>query len=85
MWWKEKRHRWGIFITLEEPTRQMLEEASKSGFYRCGITGRDFPKLQIITLEELLDGKRPDVPYQISPYKEAPKEDIISKKQNSLL
>ncbi|MCS6997901.1 MAG: hypothetical protein NZL86_00710 [Aquificaceae bacterium] len=63
----------------------MLEEASKAGFYSCNITGRQFPKLQVITLEELLSGKRPDVPYQISPYKQAPREDIISTKQNSLL
>ncbi|MDW8424221.1 MAG: DNA methyltransferase [Aquificaceae bacterium] len=75
----------GIFITLEKPTKQMLEEASKAGFYSCNITGRQFPKLQVITIEELLSGKRPDVPYQISPYKQAPREDIISTRQNSLL
>ncbi|MCS6875760.1 MAG: hypothetical protein NZM36_02730, partial [Aquificaceae bacterium] len=63
----------------------MLEEASKAGFYSCNITGRQFQKVQVVTVEELLSGKRPDIPYQISPYKRAEREDIISTKQNNLL
>ncbi|WPM31182.1 DNA methyltransferase [Hydrogenobacter sp. T-2] len=63
----------GIFITLEEPTKPMQEEALQGGYYTCPITKRNFPKLQIITLKELLEGKSPLVPFQISPYKEGQK------------
>jgi len=63
----------GIFITLEEPTKPMQEEALQWGYYTCPITKRNFPKLQIITLKELLEGKSPLVPFQISPYKEGQK------------
>jgi site-specific DNA-methyltransferase (adenine-specific) len=40
----------------------MREEAAKTGLYRGG-NGRDYPKLQILTVSELLDGrKRPEFP-----------------------
>jgi site-specific DNA-methyltransferase (adenine-specific) len=50
----------GVFITLAEPTKPMLTEAVKSGFYEtpCG----KFPKLQIVTIENLLEGKKPQIP-----------------------
>jgi len=38
----------------------MYAEANKHGFYEYG--GERFPKIQIITIEELLEGKRPNVP-----------------------
>ncbi|MGI8958960.1 MAG: DNA methyltransferase [Bryobacteraceae bacterium] len=50
----------GIFITLAEPTKPMLTEAVKEGFYET-VYGK-FPRLQIVTVEELLNGKRPDIP-----------------------
>lgn len=42
------------FVTLSKPTRPMEEEARKAGFY---VTGRErFRRIQIITVEGLLDG-----------------------------
>ena len=53
----------GIFITLEKPTRQMILEAVDSGVFKTPITGeREFQKIQILTIEELLKGKIPDLP-----------------------
>ncbi len=50
----------GIFITLEEPTSKMLSEAAVSERYRYGQ--ETFPKIQILTIADLLAGKRPKMP-----------------------
>jgi site-specific DNA-methyltransferase (adenine-specific) len=50
----------GIFITLVEPTKPMLTEAVKEGFYETAY-GR-FPRLQIVTVADLLEGKKPAIP-----------------------
>jgi len=52
----------GIFITLEPPTRDMLQEAASAGFYENSFTGSKYPAIQIYTIEELLGGKRLNVP-----------------------
>jgi hypothetical protein len=43
------------------PTDPMRKEALKEGYFETE-TGQKFLKLQIITIEELLAGKRPDLP-----------------------
>lgn len=53
----------GVFLTLEEPTREMRTEAATAGFY-TSPWGKH-PRIQIFTIEELLmDGKRVDMPPQ---------------------
>lgn len=46
----------GVLITLQRPTRGMKEEAVSSGFYKSDL-GKRYPKIQILTVEELLNGK----------------------------
>ena len=46
----------GLFITLTPPTKPMLAEAAKAGFYTSAL-GNKFPRLQILTIEDLLSGK----------------------------
>jgi hypothetical protein len=46
----------GAFITLKPATRDMQKEAVSAGFYESQFG--NFPKLQILTIEELLDGKK---------------------------
>ncbi len=49
----------GIFITLKNPTRPMLEEAVSAGFYIPEhYQDKHYPKIQIITIEELLNGRQ---------------------------
>lgn len=45
----------GLFVTLTEPTRPMKEEANVTGFYDSPV-GASFPKIQILTIEGLLNG-----------------------------
>jgi len=47
----------GLFISLEEPTRGMVSDAASAGFYTDGA-GRKFPRIQLLTIEGLLDGKQ---------------------------
>ena len=64
----------GIFITLEEPTSEMVKEVNATEPYRQPTWQRDYPKLQIMTIEELLKGNKPDIPPTVSPFLEAPLE-----------
>jgi site-specific DNA-methyltransferase (adenine-specific) len=47
----------GAFITLKPATRDMTTEAVSAGFYESEHYG-NFPKIQILTIEEILGGKR---------------------------
>jgi site-specific DNA-methyltransferase (adenine-specific) len=51
----------GLFLTLNEPTREMEKEAASAGFYETG--GMKVPRLQILTAAEILDNRRPQVPF----------------------
>ncbi|HUT24209.1 MAG TPA: restriction endonuclease, partial [Sumerlaeia bacterium] len=55
----------GVLIAMEEPSKQMVAEAAEAGFYRSPMVwqGRqDFPRLQILTVADILEGKRIDYP-----------------------
>ena len=51
--------KYGIFITLEEPTQPMIKEALEKGFETELLTKEKIPKVEIITIKELLEGKSP--------------------------
>ncbi len=50
----------GVFLSAAKPTKPMLDTTAKSGFVK--VPGFEYPKLQIITLEEYFKGKRPKLP-----------------------
>lgn len=60
-----------MFICLSEPTKGMREVENLSGVYTWPVDGRTFPKIQIFTIAELLDGRRPDMPTPFLPYVQA--------------
>lgn len=47
----------GVFITLENPTEPMKKEAIAEGYYIASFNGKKYPRIQILTIEELLNGK----------------------------
>ncbi len=69
----------GLLITLNEPTRDMTKEAASAGFYTSEYSGTKHPKVQILTIEKLLEGHRPDLPplatagWSDATFKKAPK------------
>lgn len=62
----------GIFITLEEPTSEMVKEIKATESFKHPTWQHEYPKLQILTVEDLLKGKMPDIPPTIGPFQEAP-------------
>ena len=58
----------GLFVTLEEPSGPMKQEATTAGFYHSELTDRDYPRLQILSIQELLEEhKKPDLPLFVMP------------------
>jgi DNA modification methylase len=61
----------GIFVTMRPATPRMVEAANHSGAYHHPATGQTFPRVQIISVEELLAGKQPRMPMAMLPYFQA--------------
>jgi site-specific DNA-methyltransferase (adenine-specific) len=62
---------------MTPPTRVMVSEAAKAGFYAAG-NGREYARIQILTIEDLLENRvRPEF-YDLSrgelTFKKAPRE-----------
>ncbi len=53
----------GILITLYEPTEQMKQAAMEAEYYKSPTWGHKYPKIQIITIPELISGKKPIIPH----------------------
>jgi hypothetical protein len=70
---ESQRAAMGVFVCLRNPTKRMIEAANHSGSYEHPANRQRFPKTQIITVAELLDGKRPDMPPTLLPYFQAPR------------
>jgi len=79
----------GVYITLEEPTKPMIEEAAAAGFYEPEHwPGKYYPRVQILTIQQLLDGKTVDYPRYapVATFKKAPKaRKANGEEQNKLL
>lgn len=63
----------GIFICMRPPTAGMIDAANHSGTYRHPANGQIFPKVQILSVEQLLAGQRPKMPMALLPYFQARK------------
>jgi site-specific DNA-methyltransferase (adenine-specific) len=50
----------GVFLTVQPPTKPMLETVANSGYYSAA--GFNYPRLQILTLEEFFSGKTLHLP-----------------------
>ncbi|MGC9976007.1 MAG: DNA methyltransferase [Syntrophales bacterium] len=66
----------GVLISMQEPTSPMRTEAVTAGFYDSDTWGKKYPKVQILTVAELLAGKKVEMPpiRQVgATFKKAPK------------
>lgn len=65
----------GVLITLDKPTKPMRDEAASAGRFESKLWQKDYPKIQIVTIEGLLNGnERIDAPSQINPFAMAARE-----------
>lgn len=75
----------GVLISFEKPTQQMRSWAAGQGFYESPW-GRH-PRLQLLTIGELLDGKRIDYPQTAGinrTYRQAPKALKVAERMRGL-
>lgn len=62
----------GILVTLEDPTKSMIADAAGSGFVTKSAHGR-LPRVQIATIEDLLDRRYPKLPPLPQPLQMVPR------------
>lgn len=64
----------GIFLTLEEPTSEMMKETRATDPYVSPTWKHEYPSIQILTIEQLLKGERPNIPLTISSFQESSRQ-----------
>ena len=74
----------GLFITLEPPTRAMITEAVSAGFYHSDLWQRNYPKIQIRTIQELFDGNGFDLPPNPGMYQDSQRTQRDTGRQGGL-
>lgn len=74
----------GLFVTLENPTRDMVTEAASSGFYESKLWRKNYPRIQILTIEQLLDDRLPEIPPTHGTFKRAERSQGKAPKQQTL-
>ncbi len=72
----------GVLLAMEEPTQKMRTDAASVGFYDSPW-GTKHPRLQILTVAELLTGKKIDMPpsQDMRTFKKAPKAKPATKEK----
>ncbi len=64
-----------FLLTLNPPTKPMKEEAVSAGTYHHPMMGRDYDRINIVTVEEIIENrKRFEMPAGIDVVKKAPKK-----------
>ena len=75
----------GALITLREPTGPMKTEAASAGFYQPENFPEKYPRLQILTIAELLDGKQLLFPrHRVETFKKAERKSKNAASQSGL-
>ncbi len=78
----------GLFITLNEPTRPMQQEAASAGFYTPEhYPDHQYPRLQILTVADLLGGAEAQYPRVAPPatFRQAPRRRRNPGRQSNLV
>jgi len=61
----------GFFITLEPATSDMEKEALAAGYYTSELWQKDYQRIQILTIDQLLSGVEVDMPAAHGTFKQA--------------
>jgi len=73
-----------ILTTLHRPTQTMTDEAASAGFFTSEHFGK-FPRVQILTIEDLLGGKTLQMPQSLErTFKQAERMNTSTKDQRTL-
>lgn len=61
-----------VFITLQQPTKGMKDEAIAAGMYKHELMSRSYPRILIVTIDEIVEQhKRLDIPMSLEVLKKA--------------
>lgn len=71
----------GVFVILEAPSAEMEREAVSAGFYSSPGWEQNYPKIQILTIEKLLDGAEVRMPPPSGTFKQAQRTDQAGDEQ----
>ncbi|HMM80325.1 MAG TPA: restriction endonuclease [Pyrinomonadaceae bacterium] len=74
----------GVYITLEPPTKPMITEAVSAGFYHSDFFNKDYPRIQILTVEDILAGRGVSMPSDSVTFKKAAKEAFSHRAQQTM-
>jgi DNA modification methylase len=75
----------GVLVTLKPPTREMTREAIAAGHYESEFWQRKYPRIQILTVEDILSGKKVDAPTRDSIFARPERERQQEGEQGALL
>jgi hypothetical protein len=59
----------------------MIKEALQKGYYHSPLIKKDYLRIQLFTIEELLSGKAPNIPQTVSHIKKAPSSNLAKNKE----
>lgn len=78
----------GILISLQPPTGPTETEAASAGFYEHKTNRQEYPRRQLRTVKEWMDGKKIDRPTSAAAsdktFKNAPKAKASGREQSTL-
>jgi hypothetical protein len=74
----------GVLITMTEPTPGVREVMDHGGTYVHPANRQACPRVQVITIKELLAGKRPKMPPLLLPYIQASRTATTAGTQGTL-
>jgi len=74
----------GALITLEPPTKDMEKEALSAGYYTSDLWQTDYPKIQILTIEQLFNGEKVQMPPAHGTFKKAERFKKLEGSQSEL-
>ena len=52
----------GILITMDKPTKAMLDEGHAAGKFSHPLLNREYDRIQIVTVDDIFAAKRLDLP-----------------------
>lgn len=74
----------GVFICMQHPSKGMIDAANHSDLYRHPQSGRSYPQVQIVTVEDVLENRRPKLPPTQLPYFQARRREADESDQLTL-
>ena len=68
----------GFLITLY-PMDNLVKEAKKYGSYASRLLNREFPRLAVVSIQEMMDGARMELPFAVDVLKSAERKSVKAK------